>query len=117
MTRVYLDSGEIAFYDTQDRTANRAPAGATVADYWRHCSASDNPNAFIFLGAASAKHTASCRIQFREILVTPVVQPYRAAIRATGKGRNQREASEIFVSLRCATAPWTMLKAAGVSTS
>ena len=77
---------------------------------------SDNPNAFIFPGAASAKRTASLSNQFRDILVAAaLVEPRPHGHKSAGKGRDQaREASEIsFHSLRHSAV--TMLKAAGVS--
>jgi len=78
--------------------------------------ASDNPNAFIFPHAASAKRTASLSNQFRDILVAAgLVDPRPRGHKSMGKGRDQaREASEIsFHSLRHSAV--TMLKAAGVS--
>jgi integrase len=94
---VDLDTGEVAFST-------------------RKTGRSDNPNAFIFPGAASAKRTASLSNQFRDILVAAaLVEPRPRGHKSTGKGRDQaREASEIsFHSLRHSAV--TMLKAAGVS--
>jgi integrase len=113
---VDLDSGEIAF--TTRKTGRRIvlPLVQPLADYLASLSASDNPNAFIFPRAASAKRTASLSNQFREILVNAgLVQPLPRGHKSTGKGRNQaREASEIsFHSLRHSAV--MMLKAAGVS--
>jgi len=113
---VDLDSGEIAF--TTRKTGRRIvlPLVQPLADYLASLPASDNPNAFIFPRAASAKRTASLSNQFREILVEAgLVQPLARGHKSTGKGRNQaREASEIsFHSLRHSAV--TMLKAAGVS--
>jgi integrase len=113
---VDLDSGEIAF--TTRKTGRRIvlPLVQPLADYLASLPASDNPNAFIFRRAASAKRTASLSNQFREILVEAgLVQPLRRGHKSTGKGRSQaREASEIsFHSLRHSAV--TMLKAAGVS--
>jgi len=113
---VDLDSGEIAF--TTRKTGRRIllPLVQPLADYLASLPATDNPNAFIFLRAASAKRTASLSNQFREILVEAgLVQPRPRGHKSTGKGRNQaREASEIsFHSLRHSAV--TMLKAAGVS--
>jgi len=113
---VDLDSGEIAF--TTRKTGRRIvlPLVQPLADYLASLPASDNPNAFIFPHAASAKRTASLSNQFREILVEAgLVQPLPRGHKSTGKGRSQaREASEIsFHSLRHSAV--TMLKAAGVS--
>jgi integrase len=113
---VDLDSGEIAF--TTRKTGRRIvlPLVKPLADYLASLPASDNPNAFIFPRAASAKRTASLSNQFREILVEAgLVQPLARGHKSTGKGRDQaREASEIsFHSLRHSAV--TMLKAAGVS--
>jgi len=113
---VDLDSGEIAF--TTRKTGRRIvlPLVQPLTDYLASLPASDNPNAFIFPRAASAKRTASLSNQFREILVEAgLVQPLRRGHKSTGKGRSQaREASEIsFHSLRHSAV--TMLKAAGVS--
>jgi integrase len=113
---VDLDSGEIAF--TTRKTGRRIvlPLVQPLADYLASLPASDNPNAFIFPRAASAKRTASLSNQFREILVEAgLLQPLPRGHKSTGKGRNQaREASEIsFHSLRHSAV--TMLKAAGVS--
>jgi integrase len=113
---VDLDSGEIAF--TTRKTGRRIvlPVVPPLADYLASLPASDNPNAFIFPRAASAKRTASLSNQFREILVEAgLVEPRPRGHKSTGKGRNQaREATEIsFHSLRHSAV--TMLKAAGVS--
>jgi integrase len=113
---VDLDSGEIAF--TTRKTGRRIvlPLVQPLADYLASLPASDNPNAFIFPRAASAKRTASLSNQFRQILVEAgLVQPLPRGHKSTGKGRSQaREASEIsFHSLRHSAV--TMLKAAGVS--
>ena len=113
---VDLDTGEIAF--TARKTGRRIvlPLVQPLADYLASLPASDNPNAFIFPRAASAKRTASLSNQFREILVDAgLVEPRPRGHKSTGKGRDQaREASEIsFHSLRHSAV--TMLKAAGVS--
>jgi integrase len=113
---VDLDSGEIAF--TTRKTGRRIvlPLVQPVVHYLASLPASDNPNAFIFPRAASAKRTASLSNQFRDILVAAgLVQPRPRGHKSTGKGRDQaREASEIsFHSLRHSAV--TMLKAAGVS--
>src|ERR1700757_4699560 len=87
-----------------------------LADYLASLEAGDNPNAFIFPRAASAKRTASLSNQFREILVEAgLVQPLLRGHKSNGKGRDQaREPSEVsFHSLRHSAV--TMLKAAGVS--
>jgi len=107
-------SGEIAF--TTRKTGRRIvlPLVQPLADYLASLPASDNPNAFIFPNAASAKRTGSLSNQFREILADAgLVEP--RTHQATGKGRSRaREASEIsFHSLRHSAV--TMLKAAGVS--
>ncbi len=113
---VDLDTGEIAF--TTRKTGRRIvlPLLQPLSDYLSALPASDNPNAFIFPRAASAKRTASLSNQFRDILVAArLVAPRPRGHKSTGKGRDQaREASEIsFHSLRHSAV--TMLKAAGVS--
>ena len=111
---VNLESSEIAF--TARKTGRRIilPLVQPLSDYVALLPASDNPNAYIFPRAASAKRTASLSNQFREILADAgLVEP--PTHKATKRGRNQaREASEIsFHSLRHSAV--TMLKAAGVS--
>jgi integrase len=111
---VNFETGEIAF--TTRKTGRRIvlPLLQPLSDYLSALSASDNPNAFIFPRAASAKRTASLSNQFREILSDAgLVEP--RGHKSTGKGRSQaRETSEIsFHSLRHSAV--TMLKAAGVS--
>ena len=113
---VDLDTGEVAF--TARKTGRRIvlPLVQPLADYLASLPASDDPNAFIFPRAASAKRTASLSNQFRDILVAAgLVEPRPRGHKSTGKGRDQaREASEIsFHSLRHSAV--TMLKAAGVS--
>src|SRR5437867_3690342 len=94
---VNFETGEIAF--TTRKTGRRVvlPLVQPLADYLASLPASDNPDAFIFRRAASAKRTASLSNQFREILVEAgLVQPLRRGHKSTGKGRSQaREASEI----------------------
>src|SRR6266403_1441649 len=65
---VNLESGEIAF--TTRKTGRRMvlPLVQPLADYLASLPASDNPNAFIFPTAASAKRTAPLSNQFREIM-------------------------------------------------
>jgi integrase len=111
---VDLNAAEIAF--TAKKTGRRIvlPLMEPLSDYLASLPASDNPNAFIFPRAASAKRTGSLSNQFREILADAgLVEPPKH--RATGKGRSRaREASEIsFHSLRHSAV--TMLKAAGAS--
>jgi integrase len=111
---VDLNGAEIAF--TAKKTGRRIvlPLMQPLSDYLASLPASDNPNAFIFPRAASAKRTGSLSNQFREILAdSGLVEP--PTHRATGKGRSRaREASEIsFHSLRHSAV--TMLKAAGAS--
>jgi integrase len=109
---VDLDTGEVAF--STRKTGRRIVL--PLADYLASLPASDNPNAFVFARAASAKRTASLSNQFRDILVPAgLVEPQPRGHKSTGKGRDQaREASEIsFHSLRHSAV--TMLKAAGVS--
>src|SRR5215831_3398290 len=113
---VDLDTGEVAFSTRKTGRRIVLPLVQPLADYLAALPASDNPNAFIFPCAASAKRTASLSNQFRDILVaTGLVEPRPRGHKSTGKGRDQaREASEIsFHSLRHSAV--TMLKAAGVS--
>jgi integrase len=111
---VDLDSGDIAF--TTRKTGRRIvlPLLQPLGDYLASLPASDNPNAFIFPHAASAKRTGTLSNQFREILADAgLVEP--RTHRSTGKGRSRsRQMSELsFHSLRHSAV--TMLKAAGVS--
>ena len=111
---VNLEAGEIAF--TARKTGRRMvlPLHATLVDYLSAIPASDNPNAYIFPKAASAKRTGSLSNQFREILADAgLVEP--RTHKSTGKGRlGAREASEVsFQSLRHSAV--TMLKASGLS--
>jgi len=111
---VNLEGGEIAF--TTRKTGRRIvlPLVQPLGDYLASLPASDNPNAYIFPNAASAKRTGTLSNQFREILVDAgLVEP--RGHESTGKGRSQaRETSEIsFHSLRHSAV--TMLKASGVS--
>jgi integrase len=111
-----LDTGEVAFSTRKTGRRIVLPLVQPLADYLSSLAAVDNPNAFIFPRAASAKRTASLSNQFRDILVAAgLVEPRPRGHKSTGKGRNQaREASEIsFHSLRHSAV--TMLKAAGVS--
>jgi integrase len=113
---VDLDTGEVAFSTRKTGRRVVLPLVQPLADYLASLPASDNPNAFIFPGAANAKRTASLSNQFRDILVAAaLVEPRPRGHKSTGKGRDQaREASEIsFHSLRHNAV--TMLKAAGVS--
>jgi integrase len=111
---VDLDSGEIAF--TARKTGRRIvlPLVQPLIDYLSGLPAGDNPNAYIFARAASAKRTASLSNQFREIMADAgLVEP--RTHQSTGKGRSRmREQSDLsFHSLRHSAV--TMLKAAGVS--
>jgi integrase len=111
---VNLESNEIAF--TARKTGRRIvlPLVQPLADYLASLPASDNPDAYIFPGAAIAKRTAVLSGQFREILSDAgLVEPHTHE--ATGKGRSgAREPSEIsFHSLRHSAV--TMLKASGLS--
>jgi integrase len=113
---VNLDQAEIAF--TAKKTGRRIvlPLVQPLSDYLAALPANDNPNAFIFPNAASAKRTSSLSNQFREILVEAgLVAPLPRGHRSTGKGRTgTRKASEIsFHSLRHSAV--TMLKASGLS--
>ncbi len=111
---VNFETGEIAF--TTRKTGRRIvlPLVQPLVDYLTALPASDNPNAFIFPNAASAKRTGSLSNQFREILADAGLVAPRGH-EATGKGRSQaRETSEIsFHSLRHSAV--TMLKASGLS--
>jgi integrase len=111
---INLETGEIAF--TTRKTGRRIvlPLVQPLSDYLSSLPASDNPNAYIFARAASAKRTASLSNQFREILADAgLVEP--RSHKASKQGRSQaREASEIsFHSLRHSAV--TMLKASGLS--
>ena len=111
---VNLEDGEIAF--TTRKTGRRIvlPLVQPLIDYLSVLPANDNPNAFIFPRAASAKRTASLSNQFREIMADAgLVEP--RTHESTGKGRSQmRETSELsFHSLRHSAV--TMLKASGLS--
>jgi integrase len=109
---VNFETGEIAF--TARKTGRRIvlPLVQPLGDYLASLPGNDNPDAFIFPRAASAKRTGSLSNRFHEVLVDAgLVEPRRA----TGKGRGSaREMSEIsFHSLRHSAV--TMLKASGVS--
>jgi integrase len=113
---VNLEQNEVAF--TARKTGRRIvlPLMRPVVEYLSTLPASDNPDAFIFPGAAKHKRTASLSNQFREVLVEAgLVPPLPRGHRSTGKGRTgTREASEIsFHSLRHSAV--TMLKASGLS--
>jgi integrase len=111
---VDLETREIAF--TAKKTGRRIilPLVQPLSDYLASLPASDNPNAYIFPNAASAKRTSHLSHQFRKILVDAgLVEP--RTYESTGKGHSgTREPSEIsFHSLRHSAV--TMLKASGVS--
>jgi integrase len=111
---VNLETGEIAFTARKTGRRMNQPLYPALIEYLSTLAASDDPNAFIFARAASAKRTGTLSNRFRDILVEAgLVEP--RTHEATGKGRSQaREPSEIsFHSLRHSAV--TMLKAAGVS--
>ena len=100
---VDLDTGEVAF--TARKTGRRIvlPLVQPLGDYLASLPASDNPNAYIFPRAASAKRTASLSNQFREILSDAgLVEP--RGHKSTGKGRshareNARRAADLRAKL------------------
>ena len=111
---VDLETREIAF--TAQKTGRRIvlPLVQPLIDFLTALPASDNPNAYIFPRAASAKRTASLSNQFRGILADAgLVEP--RSHEARGKGRSHaRQTSELsFHSLRHSAV--TMLKASGLS--
>jgi len=92
---VNLESVEISF--TARKTGRRIvlPLVQPLSDYLASQPASDNPSAYIFPRAASAKRTASLSNQFREILAEAGLVESRGH-RARKQGRAQlREPSEI----------------------
>jgi integrase len=111
---VNSESGEIAF--TTRKTGRRVvlPLVQPLSDYLASLPASDNPNAFVFPRAASAKRTASLSNQFREILADAgLVEPRTHEARRKGRAQS-RETSELsFHSLRHSAV--TLLKASGLS--
>src|SRR5438874_2146438 len=111
---VNFDTGEIAF--TTRKTGRRMilPLVQPLSDYLASLPASDNPDAYIFPNASSAKRTGTLSNRFRDILVDAGLAEPRTH-ESTGKGRSQaRETSEIsFHSLRNSAV--TQLKKAGVS--
>jgi integrase len=111
---VNLEQGEIAF--TTRKTGRRIvlPLVQPLSDYLASLPASDNPDAFIFPRAASARRTSNLSHQFRKILVEAGLTPPRTP-QSTGRGHSgAREPSEIsFHSLRHSAV--TMLKRAGLS--
>src|SRR5207237_4659574 len=85
---VNFETGEIAF--TTRKTGRRIvlPLLQPLSDYLSALPASDNPNAFIFPRAASAKRTASLSNQFREIMADAGLVESRTH-EATKQGRSQ----------------------------
>jgi integrase len=111
---INFETGEIAFIARKTGRRIVLPLVQPLIDYLTAPPASDNPNAYIFPRAASAKRTSTLSNQFREILVAAALVEPRGH-ESTGKGRSQaRETSEIsFHSLRHSAV--TMLKASGLS--
>src|SRR5262249_26491290 len=111
---VNFEAGEIAFTTRKTGRGIVLPLVQPLIDYLTMLPASDNPNAYIFPRAVSAKRTASLSNQFREIMADAgLVEP--RTHEARGKSRAQaRETSEIsFHSLRHSAV--TLLKASGLS--
>jgi integrase len=111
---INFEAGEMAF--TTRKTGRRIvlPLVQPLIDYLSALAASDNPDAYIFPRAASAKRTASLSNQFREIMADSGLVESRTH-EARKRGRSQaRETSELsFHSLRHSAV--TMLKASGLS--
>jgi integrase len=111
---VSFEQGEIAF--TTRKTGRRIvlPLVQPLADYLTSLPASDNPNAYIFPTAASAKRTGRLSNQFREILVSAGLLEPREYKPTEQSRSHARETSELsFHSLRHSAV--TMLKASGLS--
>jgi integrase len=114
VARRQLGSWRDCVHDAQDWATRCPPLVRPLSDYLASLPASDNPNAYIFPRAASAKRTASLSNQFRDILAEAgLVEPRGHQARKQGRAHT-REASEIsFNSLRHSAV--TMLKASGLS--
>ena len=101
---VDLDTGEVAFSTRKTGRRIVLPLVQPLADYLASLPTSDNPNAFIFPRAATAKRTASLSNQFRDILVAAgLAEPRLRGHKSTGKGRDQGAKRAKFHSTVCAT--------------
>jgi len=111
---VNFEQNKIAFTAKKSGRRILLPLVQPLIDYLSGLPSNDNPNAFIFPRAASAKRTGTLSNQFREIMADAGLVESRTH-EATKQGRSQsRETSELsFHSLRHSAV--TMLKASGLS--
>ena len=97
---VDLESGEIAF--TTRKTGRRIvlPLVQPLSDYLASLPASDNPNAYIFPRAASAKRTARCPISSGRFSLKLVLSN-RADTKRPAKAAHKRARQAKFRSTAC----------------